>query len=183
MGAGGRIYLWWVGERAVEPTMELARTQLAKVYGREVALGLRPGRPADAYDPRRRQVSSSRLLGWLLEGAPEDAERLVGVTDEDLFIPVLTFVFGEAQLEGRAAVVSTARLSPQPGAPGGAGLLGARLSKECVHELGHTYGLLHCERAQCAMSRSASVFAVDVKAPVLCGDCRARLNEFRHRGG
>ena len=68
---------------------------------------------------------------------------MLGVTDRDLFIPILTYVFGEAQLGGRAAVVSTARLvedvelfGPQ--------LLVERLAKEAVHEVGHAFGLLHC---------------------------------------
>jgi archaemetzincin len=36
--------------------------------------------------------------------------KLLGVADVDLFIPVLTFVFGEAQLDNRAAVASVHRL-------------------------------------------------------------------------
>ena len=63
----------------------------------------------------------------------------------DLYVPVLTFVFGEAQLEGNCAVVSTARLHEEfYGMPASDDLLGERLLKEAVHELGHTFGLRHC---------------------------------------
>ena len=40
-------------------------------------------------------------LGGLVSGPPG---KVLAVTDQDLFIPILTFVFGEAQLNGRAAV-------------------------------------------------------------------------------
>ena len=96
-----------------------------------------------------------------------------------MFIPILTFVFGEAQLQGRAAVVSTARLvAPGFGsAQARAALLAGRLEKEAVHELGHTYGLLHCREPRCAMARSASLKDVDAKGPALCRDCRSRFAE------
>ena len=76
--------------------------------------------------------------------AASPGDRVLAVTDVDLFIPVLTFVYGEAQLGGRAAVVSTARLSVEPRAPT-TPAVARRLVKETVHELGHTFGLLHCD--------------------------------------
>jgi archaemetzincin len=94
----------------------------------------------------------------------------------DLFIPVLTFVFGEAQVNGSAAVVSTARLRltyderPAPRA-----LVEARLLKECLHELGHTFGLVHCTDGMCVMARSNSILDVDRKRAAFCRDCRALL--------
>jgi archaemetzincin len=110
--------------------------------------------------------------------------RLLGITDVDLFIPVLTFVFGEAQLEGPAAVVSVARLShDDPEVTAG------RLSREAVHELGHTFGLRHCANLEggwrpraCVMARSPSVRAVDAKGLRLCGDCRERYRLVQQDG-
>ena len=182
-GVRERVYLWWIGAGPPEASMEAARSRLEEVFGMPVVREARPGRPLDAWDPRRGQVLSGRLLSWLANQAPPDAARVVGVTDEDLFIPVLTFVFGEAQLAGKAAVVSVARLRPDAGAPEPARLLSARLQTECVHELGHTWGLVHCDRTRCAMSRSVSVVQVDLKSPGLCEDCRVRLADARGGGG
>lgn len=173
-----RVYLWWIGEGVPGAPLDHARMHLEWVFGRPVIVGSRAGRPAEAFDPRRRQTSSTRLLQWLLTVKPPDAERILGVTEEDLFIPILTFVYGEAQLGGSAAVVSTARLHPEPRAPRRAELLRERLAKECAHELGHTYGLVHCARASCVMSRSVSVIDVDLKGGGLCEDCRVRLDDF-----
>jgi archaemetzincin len=101
--------------------------------------------------------------------------RLLGVTDVDLFIPVLTFVFGEAQLGRQAAVVSIARLR-DAAIPS---LVTGRLAKESVHEIGHTFGLVHCASAACVMARSPGLAAVDRKTDRLCADCRVRYQVLR----
>ncbi|MGA2599921.1 MAG: hypothetical protein ABSH09_23365 [Bryobacteraceae bacterium] len=93
---------------------------------------------------------------------------MLGVASVDLFVPVLTFVFGEAQLEGNCAVVSHYRLA-EPGRPE---LLMERLTKEAAHELGHTFGLRHCHDWNCVMSSSHAVERLDVKSADFCARCR-----------
>lgn len=167
------IFVGWLGEGS-EPH-SLLRDVAAHV-GREFEMT--PHRwPADplprhTYDARRGQYSSRDLLAWVAARRPAANGKVLAITDVDLFIPVLTFVFGEAQLGGRAAVVSTWRLA----APS-ASLVRARLLKESVHELGHTFGLVHCTAPGCAMTRSPGVSAVDAKEQRLCGDCRIRYRE------
>ena len=173
------IGLWWIGdEEPDEAAMEHARAQLESVFADAVLFEHRRGVPPETFDARRRQTSSTRLLEWLADQRPPQAARVVGVLASDLFIPVLTFVFGEAQLNGRSAVVSTARLGA-PGAPAGDKVLFSRLAKECVHELGHTYGLTHCTDPRCVMSRSASVIDVDTKTATFCHDCSIRVADAK----
>jgi archaemetzincin len=94
----------------------------------------------------------------------------------DLFIPVLTFVFGQAQLDGPGAVVSTYRLRSEfYGLPGDEGMLVERAIKECVHELGHSFGLVHCQDYGCVMHASSSVDEVDIKGADFCRRCGATL--------
>ena len=103
----------------------------------------------------------------------DGAGRVLGVTGVDLFIPVLTYVFGEAQVYGPAAVVSTHRLQPTVyGLPDDPGLFYRRLLTEAIHELGHTHGLLHCLEPGCAMGSSTYVEEIDLKRPALCPTCR-----------
>ncbi|HEX6737773.1 MAG TPA: peptidase M54 [Vicinamibacteria bacterium] len=151
--------------------LDAVARQLARASGTPVSLRAAPGRPEGTFDPRRGQHASGRILRWLAEHRPAAARKVLAVTDSDLFMPVLTFVYGEAQLGGAAAVVSTARLADGSGA----GRLQVRLLKECLHELGHTFGLLHCAAARCAMRRAANLFDVDAKEARLCAGCRARL--------
>ncbi len=132
--------------------------------------------PERAFDASRGQYHSTRLLAELLDGPSAGYDRVLGVTSVDLFIPVLTYVFGEAQLDGRAAAVSLHRLRPEAyGLPVDDALLSDRLLKESLHELGHTFGLLHCLEPDCVMHSSTYVEDIDLKSAAFCGDCRARL--------
>jgi len=175
------IHLWWIGERTADQRLlEHVRLHLVRAFGFPVATGDGPGRPAAAYDSRRRQWSSTGILHWLLERSTGGG-KVLGLTDVDLFIPILTFVFGEAQLGGVAAVVSTARLG-DPVEMGDGRVTCERASKEAVHEMGHAFGLVHCGTPGCVMARSATVRDVDLKRGDLCGDCHTALAERTGRG-
>jgi archaemetzincin len=128
-----------------------------------------------ALDPGRRQYYSTSILQRLERDSDLDA-RVLGVTACDLYVPVLTFVFGEAQLDGNCAVVSTARLQEEfYGMPRREDLHRERLVKEAAHELGHTFGLRHCADWRCVMSSSHGVERLDVKGAEFCGSCRKRV--------
>jgi archaemetzincin len=125
-----------------------------------------------ALDPGRRQYYSTSILQRMERDSDLDA-RVLGVTACDLYVPVLTFVFGEAQLDGNCAVVSTARLQEEfYGMPRREELHRERLVKEAAHELGHTFGLRHCADWRCVMSSSHGVERLDVKGAEFCGSCR-----------
>ncbi len=177
------VYLWWIGGASADPDILGAlRHQAETVFGTGVRAWLGHERPTDSFDPRRQQHSSTKILRWLLEARPKHAKKIVGVTDVDLFVPILTFVYGEAQLGGSAAVVSTARLVPDNGFRLDRELLKTRVIKEGVHELGHTYGLIHCHAPACVMSRSVNLAQVDAKEAALCQDCQIRYAELRQQG-
>ncbi|MDH3284701.1 MAG: archaemetzincin family Zn-dependent metalloprotease [Acidobacteriota bacterium] len=128
--------------------------------------------PEQAYESSRGQYNSRVLLDLLRRELPGGEGRVLGVTSIDLFIPVLTFVFGEAQLSGRAAVVSTHRLDPTHyGLPADRDALFERLCKESIHELGHTFRLLHCADDRCVMTSSMYVDGIDIKGSRLCDGC------------
>ena len=132
--------------------------------------------PARAFNASRQQYSSTEILAGLAGRELGDNARLVAVTASDLYVPVLTFVFGEAQLEGRCAVVSTCRLRQEfYGLPADSSLESRRLLKEAVHELGHTYGMAHCENYECVMAPSHAVEWIDLKGSKFCGACRRSL--------
>jgi len=153
---------------------------LAEAVGRSFGLPVRRRGPwfdpMECFDDRRGQCNSTQVLRRLLEGAEEDCVGVLGVTGLDLFIPVLTYVFGEAQLEGKAAVVSVFRLDNEAyGLPPDAALLTSRLIKEGIHELGHTRGLVHCTDPRCVMASSTYVEEIDLKDAEFCGRCLTAL--------
>jgi archaemetzincin len=128
--------------------------------------------PERAFDAARGQYSSTALLRLLLDDSSTDGSPILAVTTVDLCTPILTYVFGEAQLGGRAAVVSLHRLRAEMyGLPRDDDLLFERLRKESVHELGHTFGLIHCDRQQCVMHASTYAEEIDLKTAAFCRDC------------
>ncbi len=134
--------------------------------------------PSAAFDEKRNQYHSVEFMKLLAQIAPPDAERIVGVTNVDLAIPMLSFVFGQAQLDGLVAVLSLARLRQQfYGLPEDATLLRERIVKETLHELGHTFGLTHCPDSKCAMSLSTHIAMVDAKTEAYCTHCGMQVVE------
>lgn len=156
--------------------LDLLRPRLERIFGVTTALHTAALDPETTFDPSRGQYNSTALLAALLGEPIPGHERVLGVATVDLFIPVLTYVFGEAQLDGRAAIVSTYRLRNELyGMESDEGLLFARLEKEALHELAHTYGLVHCAEPRCVMQSSTYVEDIDLKLAQFCDRCTVEL--------
>jgi archaemetzincin len=157
-------------EVAADVLGELA-VELAPIF--HTACQVRPERldVAFARHRMRNQYYSTAIL-QAMQPLIEPGARLLAVTSVDLYVPVLTFVFGEAQLSGVCAVVSLHRLREEfYGLPKRPELMRERLVKEAVHELGHTFGLRHCDDWRCVMTSSHGVERLDVKSAEFCFLC------------
>ena len=129
---------------------------------------------AQAYDPERKQYSSSKLLGYLKK--PDRDARVVGIADVDLYVPRLNYVFGEADVVSRTAIVSLFRLRQEYyGLASDDALFLDRATKEIVHELGHTFGVAHCPNNRCVMHFSNSLADTDLKESHFCNMCRPKI--------
>jgi len=134
--------------------------------------------PEIAFHGERQQYHSSELLEQMQCFLTRDTWRILGVTNVDLYIPILTFVFGEAQMGGPCAIVSNLRLRQDfYGLPQDAEVFRRRLLKESVHEIGHTLNLTHCDDYQCVMAPSHAVEWIDLKDSELCTSCRSQIFE------
>jgi archaemetzincin len=134
--------------------------------------------PEFALHGERLQYHSSQLLERMQSYLNGNTWRLLGIAGQDLYIPILTFVFGEAQMGGPCAVVSVHRLQQEfYGLPPDREMLRQRLLKEAVHEIGHTLDLTHCDDYRCAMAPSHAVEWIDLKEPMLCPSCQGRVFE------
>jgi archaemetzincin len=132
--------------------------------------------PAPSYHPERQQFHSSELLGSVANLVRPRDWRFLAVADVDLYIPILKYVFGEAQIGGPCALVSTYRLRQEfYGLEKDDVLLRERLFKEAVHELGHTLDLRHCQDYRCAMASSHAVEWIDLRGSTLCSFCQAQV--------
>lgn len=155
--------------------------QLEPVFGVRARVLDRPQDIAACLDRRRGQYDTRALLTMLL-GLPEPG-LVLGVTSEDLFLSIFTFVIGEACLKGRAAVVSTYRLhEDRYGLPPDPDRMRDRLIKEAVHELGHCHGLVHCDDSRCVMHASSTAEDVDLKGYEFCSTCHRSVIRLRGAG-
>ena len=136
-----------------------------------------------AYYPGRSQYHSTIILKKLAELAPADILKVIAVTRVDLFIPILTYVYGEAQLGGKACIVSTHRLGEDKSTLFTEKKLRERLAKETVHELGHTFNIRHCKDPFCTMHFCRSLGDVDRKSGRMCRYCRTILEDEKKRLG
>jgi len=128
--------------------------------------------PADAFVKNRDQYNSSVILNRIrvFEAGNAGFDRVLGVIDVDVFASGLNYVFGEAYIPGKAALISLWRLKPDfYGEPAGFDVFVSRALKEAVHELGHTLGLRHCEKGFCVMHFSNSILDTDKKQSLFCG--------------
>ncbi len=136
--------------------------------------------PRFAFNVTRQQYLSTEILAYMLKRKTPESTRLLGVTLVDLYIPILTFVFGEAQMQGSCALVSAHRLRQEfYGLPANHALYRERLLKEATHELGHTLTLAHCEDYQCVMAASHGVEWIDLKTSGFCSSCRSVVRTRR----
>lgn len=133
--------------------------------------------PKEAHDEEREQYRSFALLPLVHDYAVRHQfDKVLGITDVDIYALRLNFVFGEAERRGRAALISLCRLRPEfYGAPADERLFLDRVLKEAVHELGHTFGLVHCPNPYCVMYFSNSIFETDRKQSVFCNRCDVQL--------
>jgi len=164
------------------PALEHLRNSIQRTIPLQADIHNLQINPDFAFNSSRGQYNSTLILAKLLElpysetGILKGYERILGVTSCDLFIPILTFVFGEAQLDGRVAVVSGYRLQNERyGLPKDTNLFHERLVKESVHELGHTLGLIHCYNQDCALHPSTYVEEIDLKTSHFCHSCQTKV--------
>ncbi len=101
-----------------------------------------------------------------------DALAGVGWTPYDIYTKGLNFVFGIATPVYRAAVVSYYRLRTPDRE-----LFISRVRKELTHEMGHVFGLEHCNTPGCVMNFSNSLYEVDLKSEEFCPRCKRKLME------
>ena len=145
-------------------------------FGLEVAVRAPLPIPEHALNEARGQYLSTVILRSLMPFIPPDALRLLAITDEDLFVPQLNFVFGEAAIDGRVCIISLHRLRPEfYGQQPDKSLFTERALKEAIHELGHTFGLRHCPNPQCVMFFSNMIEDTDRKSAHFCEETTRKL--------
>jgi len=122
--------------------------------------------PEYAFDKRRIQYDAGIIINRLETIAFKGCNAVVALVDVDLFIPVFSFVLGEARMGGNCALVSLFRLQENP----------ERAVKVTLHEFGHLMGLDHCHEKTCVMKFSKNVEQLDKISGIFCKYCLDQIN-------
>lgn len=173
------IYLQPFGEINRQFLEDLGKT-LQEVYGFPYRIVPALELPINAYSRKRRQWHATTILKRALNiNIPQDAEKVLGVTEVDLFEENLNFVFGVADPYHGTTIISLCRLKPEYYMlPPNEKLFQQRAVKEAIHELGHTYGLEHCSNPGCIMYFSNTLSDTDRKGPGFCKACSKKLKHM-----
>ncbi|MFV0592409.1 MAG: archaemetzincin family Zn-dependent metalloprotease [Draconibacterium sp.] len=130
------------------------------------------------FDAARKQYDANRLLQLVHTEYSVGSLKTIGLFQVDLFIPILTYIFGQAQYNGSTGIASVYRLrNEQYGMAGNEQLLHERIRKVVIHELGHTFGLVHCHIPICVMRPGTYVEDIDQKKHLFCNKCYAELEK------
>jgi archaemetzincin len=143
--------------------------KLFYIFHLPVEIGREYKVPEKAINPSRGQYEASELL-QKISSYPQG--KSLGITSVDLYAPGLNFIFGQAEVGGRRALISVARLDPRfYGDKFNEPIFLKRILKEAVHELGHTFGLKHCRSSDCVMYFSNTLSDTDRKSAKFCQLC------------
>ena len=165
-----------VGDLSAE-LIEAIAGEIKRVFGFSTAIDPVLHDISFALDQNRNQHHSTMILEQLAAISPPQAIRVIAIAQVDLFIPILTHVYGEAQLGGTACIVSTYRLNEGRSGMNISPKYVDRIVKEAIHELGHTFKLRHCPEGSCIMHYCRNEEDVDRKSDQLCRYCKVMLED------
>ncbi len=176
---GGKIVLLPIGD--IEGwVLDALEKELGKKFSSKVERLEAIKVPAETFNRTRAQYSSSQILNRLRGSATlERQDKMLGITDVNLYTEGLNFVFGEAELGGQLAVISLTRLHQSfYSLRENRAIFLERAKKEAVHELGHVFALAHCPDSECVMHFSNSLLDTDRKSASFCSRCRELLEKL-----
>ncbi len=144
---------------------------LTRAFGAAVTIGESQPTPKYAFSPYVHQFSAPIIVHKLATTHDASGAKTLGVIAFDLFAPQTNYVFGEAQVGGEVAVISLYRLLELD-----RHVYFERAAKEAIHEIGHTFGLGHCDDDVCVMHFSHTIEDTDIKTSEFCTTCRVILD-------
>jgi archaemetzincin len=161
--------------------LEYAKEAVSKAFGVEVEVLPAKDIPAAAHYKPRGRHRAEKILDWLDSNTEAKFGKVVGLAATDISTTKDDIydwgIFGLGTLGGRPSVVSTFRLKKDK--PSGAKLK-ERFFKVLVHEVGHTFGLPHCQTKGCLMQDAkGTIKTVDAEGTEFCAECKAKLKTVK----
>lgn len=127
--------------------------------------------PIDAYAPSRHQYHARAMLEVLSRDLPDDALGMIAMTEADLYIPSLNYVFGLGSRKLGVAVFSVGRYGDDVRLHGDPESVLRRSMTVAAHEIGHVVAMRHCTAYHCIMNGTSSLREADEHPLHLCPVC------------
>ncbi len=163
------------------PLLQNLITELSKRFSSDIHIIDLNINLDDFFSIDRKQYYSTQIIAEAIKLTDKYDGKVVLLTDVDIFVPVLTFIFGEAQLNGKHALLSVCRLHEEfYSGISNDNLLLERTIKEALHELGHCHGLRHCIDWDCVMHSSPGIEEVDIKGITYCQNCVTKVEGYKY---
>jgi len=165
------IYVLPLGNVSLD-FIEKLKSDLEKVFDFEIKLENKIEISDYAYNKEKNKYNGRIILNELSKVNFKNCEKILAITDEDLFTEDLDYIFGQAESSGKVCLISIKRLDPEfyKEKPNES-LFYNRILKEAVHELGHTFSLKHCQNKKCVMHFSNNIENTDLKSKNFCTKC------------
>ena len=168
----GLIEMGHLGEVAVR----VVAANLQSVLGMDADILAPLAVPEEAFQQHRQQYDAGLILKYLGGRSFPRHLRVLAVTTVDLCSPILTYVYGEAEIGGKTAVISNFRLrANEDGGTVPIHRYYERLAKVALHEMAHTFSVYHCESSKCLMHFSAKIHHLDEIEISFCERCEFML--------
>ena len=149
---------------------------IGPVFNRSIDILKGMKMPEEAHNVVRNQYYASVILSKLERTKANSREKVLGVSEEELYLPDQTFVLGHADPLAGTAAVSLYQIRQEfYGLPEDEAKIYPRLYKEAVHQLAHIFELSECRNPRCVNYYSQAMLDIDSKSNHFCDICRRRL--------
>ncbi len=144
--------------------------------GVDILKGMRM--PVEAFNETRSQYYARIILSKLERVKANDRETVVGICEEDIYLPNAHYVLGYADSLSGTAVVSLFHFRQEfYGLPEDDTKIYPRLYKEVIHQMAHLYNIPRCANPSCVHFDSREMLDIDNKSTRLCDICQRSLQK------
>lgn len=152
-------------------------TSIGPVFDRSVDILKGMKVPEESYNVIRGQNYASVILNKLERVKANQREFIVGLLEEDIYLPDEAFIIGYSDTVLRTAVVSLFRIRQEfYGLPEDDKKVFSRLFKQSIFHLSPLFELPSCRNPRCINYYSQKMFDIDSKGEKFCDLCRRKIS-------
>lgn len=155
-------------------------TNIGPVFGRSVDILKGMKIPEESYNVIRGQHYASIILAKLERIKANTRELILGICEEDIYLPDEAFILGYSDTILGTAVVSLFQIRQEfYGLPEDEMKVYSRAFKQSVHQIAHLFELTSCRNPKCVNYYSQNMIDIDNKGEKLCDICGRQLTGKR----